>query len=569
MNKKFKKIVAILCLSAIIGALGFSHGAPAENKVHADETGTKWTDPATVKVVDDALLQTLIDPRADGQSKVTYSGETWTPKRETYNPADRRWQGLISNVKVGNRHWACFYTGGKKEPDPFNYIVLCYSDDDGKTWVDPYIIVDHADLNKSNIMLVVPNLFVDEEGDLWLTYLQSEFWGVRFHNAECENIKDLTWDEPIAFGPMKTNQPPTIITLENGTTEWMVASESQVGDSHVGTTKLWVTKDKGKTWTLKSQIQSSAATARRWPESQVVQAEGGKLILASRIEGGTVGGVEVSISKDYGKTWGAYQVNLDKPFIGPGSKFFMLRLSSGNLLIVNHDTSSSRSKIKAWLSEDGGETWPYSLMLDRRDDVSYPSAFEKDGVIYATWDKGRYIEKEFRFSSFTEEDIKKGYILSENQVVKGIISRPTQYLDVASVNGAFPSYIEKPVGTKSAEIRDTLPTEITVTDDNGNEHFLKGKWKSAGYKENVKGYYLLTFEVDSYPLYLSDGKDKLCIVVRLTDAQAPENSSSSSNNNGGGEQTGGGCKSAVGASFTSLFAILGCACLLKRRSKEN
>ena len=565
MNKIIKKAIAMACLSTMIGALGFFHGAPSEKKVSASATASKWTDPATVKVVDENLLQTLVDSRADGKSQVTYSGETWTPKRETYNPADRRWQGLVSNAKVGNRHWACFYTGGKKEPDPFNYIVLCYSDDGGKTWVDPYIIVDHADVNHSNIMLVVPNLFVDEDGDLWLTYLQSEFWGVRFHNAECENIEDLTWDEPIAFGSMKTNQPPTIITLEDGTTEWMLASEGQVGDSHVGTTKIWVSKDKGKTWNIKSQIQSSAATARRWPESQVVQADGGNLILASRLEGGMAGGVEVSTSKDYGATWEKYQVNLEKPFMGPGSKFFMLRLSSGNILMINHDTTASRSKLKAWLSEDGGKTWPYSLMLDRRDDVSYPSAFEADGVIYATWDKGRYIEKEFRFSSFTEEDIKKGYILSENQVIKGLISRPSQYVDVASTNGAFPSYIEKPVGPKSAEIRDALPTEITVTDDNGAEQTLTGKWKSAGYKEKVKGYYLLTFEVDSYPLYLSDGKDKLCIVVRLTDEPIQSSEGNSTQSGGGNSQSDGGCKSATASSFTSLLALLGASTFIKKR----
>lgn len=207
---------------------------------------------------------------------------------------------------------------------------------------------------------------------------------------------------------MKTNQPPTVITHADGSKEWIVASESQVGESHVDTTRLYGSKDKGATWTLKAKVKSGAATARRWPESQVVQVDDqGTLLLASRLEGGTVGGVEVAVSKDYGTTWSDYEYNLSKPFIGPGSKFFMLRLSSGNLLMLNHDTSSSRSKLKAYLSEDGGKTWPYSLSLDDRDDVSYPSAFEADGRIFAAWDKGRYIEKELRFSSFDEEDIKK------------------------------------------------------------------------------------------------------------------------------------------------------------------
>ena len=547
--------------------LGVSGSMPEIARAGAEglSAGEKWTDAAEVRIVDDELLAALIDKRADGESKVTYSGSTWTAKRETYNPADRQWQGLVSVAAVGDRLWSCFYTGGKKEPDPFNYIVMAYSDDGGKSWVDPYRIVDHADIGSQNIFTVVPNLFVDEDGDLWLTYLQSQFWGIRFDNAGCENIKDLAWDPPKVLGNMKTNQPPTVITHADGSKEWIVASESQVGESHVDTTRLYGSKDKGATWTLKAKVKSGAATARRWPESQVVQVDDqGTLLLASRLEGGTVGGVEVAVSKDYGTTWSDYEYNLSKPFIGPGSKFFMLRLSSGNLLMLNHDTSSSRSKLKAYLSEDGGKTWPYSLSLDDRDDVSYPSAFEADGRIFAAWDKGRYIEKELRFSSFDEEDIKKGYILSENGVKKSLISRPTQYRDVSDVLGAFPSYLEKPVGTASAEIKAELPSRFSVLDEDGKEYTLQGAWSSAGYKAERAGYYLLAFEAENMPLYLADGADKLSIVVRLVEGGQQGSDESSGNENGGN----GGCKSSSTAGTGVAAAVLAAAGM-KRKGKRR
>ncbi len=42
------------------------------------------------------------------------------------------------------------------------------------------------------------------------------------------------------------------------------------------------------------------------------------------------------------------------------------------------------------LSEDDGATWKYSLMIDERDDVSYPDAKEADdGYIYITYDRER------------------------------------------------------------------------------------------------------------------------------------------------------------------------------------
>ncbi len=553
-------LAAIGVAAAIGGAMPRSVQFASAKSV---SPGKAWTDAAEIKVVNDELLDTIIDKRADGKSKVSYSGASWTAKRETYNPLDRQWQGLASVAAVGNRIWACFYTGGLKEPDPFNYIVMAYSDDGGRSWVDPYLVIDHADVDSLNIFTVVPNLFVDEDGDLWLTYIQSQFWGIRFDNAECENIKDLTWDDPKVFGDMKTNQPPTIITLEDGRKEWMIASEGRVGESHTDTTFIYTSNNKGTSWTVKGKVKSSAATARKWPESQVMQInDNGGLLLASRLEKGTVGGVEISRSDDYGVTWSSYEYNLSKPFIGPGSKFFMMRLSSGNLLMVNHDTSSSRSKIKAYLSEDGGETWPYSLWLDERDDVSYPSAFEQDGRIYAVWDKGRYIEKEIRFSAFTEEDIKKGYILSEGSVKRSIVTRPTQYRDVADNKGAFPYYIEKSVGTPSASIREKLPQTFTVQDEDGKEYTLEGKWSSSGYKQDKAGYYCLKFEPESMPQYLSDGADKLNIIVRLVEIGGQTSSEGSETESGKREN---GCGSSTAGVGTGVGMAILVAALAKKR----
>ena len=64
MNNKFKKLIFILALTLITGALGIT-GAPAVKADGVAESATKWTDPAMVKVVDSELLSTIIDPRAD------------------------------------------------------------------------------------------------------------------------------------------------------------------------------------------------------------------------------------------------------------------------------------------------------------------------------------------------------------------------------------------------------------------------------------------------------------------------------------------------------------------------
>lgn len=524
------------------------------NTVKADSTaplpedynysGTEWNQPSTVRIVDSTILNSLVDSRANGSTEITYSGETFIPKRETYKPTDRTWQGLPSIVKVENRLWVCWYSGGRKEPDPFNYVIMAYSDDEGKNWVEPYIIIDHPDLNGKNIMNVVPNMFVDSDGNMWLFYLQSYLWGVKFTNAGAPNIIDMTWEEPKIFSTFKTNQPPTTIINADGEEEWLFTSESMVGESHTNSTWIYSSKDKGTTWTIRAKIESSASSARKWPESQIVQTKSGKLILASRLEKGIGGGVEVSYSDDYGITWTPYAINLEQPFIGPGSKFFMLKLSSGNLLMVNHDTTSSRSNMTAYLSVDEGQTWPYKISLDDRDDVSYPSAYEQNGKIYIVWDKGRYIQKELRLTILTEDDIKRGNYLSDIANKRLLISKPTEYQDIVSINNSFENEMTYTIGTTSAKIKEILPTTFNITSTDGTVYTITGIWSSKGYKEDIEGYYTLKFIPNSLPEKIEDGYDILNTRIELVSEEEEPISNR-------------GCKSNIlVSSIMSIFLII-------------
>ena len=55
----------------------------------------------------------------------------------------RQWQGIPAIERAANgRLWCAFYSGGPKEPDPANHILLTTSADDGVTWVDPVTVVD-------------------------------------------------------------------------------------------------------------------------------------------------------------------------------------------------------------------------------------------------------------------------------------------------------------------------------------------------------------------------------------------------------------------------------------------
>ena len=509
------KIVLILSLISILIGGFINSGATIK-------AASYWDEPANVMLVNDEILRTPIDVRCDGKTKITdtVAGVTKTyTTRETYNPSDRMWQGLPSVAKVGNRLWECWYTGGSGEPSLLNYVVLAYSDDEGQTWVDPFIVVDHPDPNLDGVSLVVPNLFVD--GDtLCLQYMQSKLWIVRFHNAGDPDISNLTWDEPAILSKSKFQKPISIVKDADGSKIWMAASETEVGDSHTESTRVYVSKNKGATWELRSVLQSAAATNRRWPESSIGQAGDGTLIMASRLEKGAGGGIERSISTDYGYTWSPYEINLEEPFIGPGSKVHLMGLSSGNLVMINHATTASRSLLYAYLSTDNGQTWPYKLALDLRDDLSYPCAYEAEGgLIYVTWDKGRYLEKEVRISCITEEDIIKGEIVSETSFSKRIVSKTnpayTEIVEIVDELDIKPTY---PVGTQSASIRDNLPTTLHVKDNKGTVHTIEGTWRSSGYKAQEKGVYYITFNT-ILPASLGDTYDMLRFRVELVDKE--------------------------------------------------
>ena len=107
-----------------------------------------------------------------------------------------------------------------------------------------------------------------------------------------------------------------------------------------------------------------------------------------------------SYSSDCGKTWTEAAAS---SIANPGSRFFIRRLASGNLLLVNHYQFKGRDHIAARLSRDDGRTWNEGLLLDRRGGVSYPDGVEaEDGLIWIVYDHDRYGAGEILLARFRE-----------------------------------------------------------------------------------------------------------------------------------------------------------------------
>ena len=120
-----------------------------------------------------------------------------------------------------------------------------------------------------------------------------------------------------------------------------------------------------------------------------------------------------------------------------------------HLLMINHynfdqridlDDIMNQGNVKSWkgrshltamLSEDDGETWPYTLLLDERNEVSYPDAKEADnGYIYVTYDWERVTQREILMARFTEDDILRGKILSPEGKLRVLVNKALGQPDI-------------------------------------------------------------------------------------------------------------------------------------------
>lgn len=133
------------------------------------------------------------------------------------------------------------------------------------------------------------------------------------------------------------------------------------------------------------------------------------------------------------------------------------------MLLINHYQFHGRNNLTALLSEDDGRTYPYTLLLDPRNEVSYPDAVEaEDGSIYIIYDRERGAFKqsikqacacarEIRMAKITEADILQGKLVSEGSYLQRVVNKLgappaldfNPYLPTVELDSAAPHILPK------------------------------------------------------------------------------------------------------------------------------
>jgi predicted neuraminidase len=162
-----------------------------------------------------------------------------------------------------------------------------------------------------------------------------------------------------------------------------------------------VSTDHGKNWHVRGGC-TVPDEVRSFDEHIIVERKDESLWMLVR----TKYGIGESVSTDNGQTWSQL---LPSGIMHPCARFFIRRLSSGNLLLVKHgpiDVQTDRSQLMAFVSQDDGYSWSDGLLLDERTGVSYPDGQQvDDGIIYIIYDFNRTADQHILMVSFTENDV--------------------------------------------------------------------------------------------------------------------------------------------------------------------
>lgn len=334
----------------------------------------------------------------------------------------RTWQGIpgIERTPKG-RLYVSWFSGGPREPALENTAYLAYSDDQGAHFTQPKPMAGPRDGSRA----FDPTLWLDPQRRLWYIFNRGNKdqarHGVYARRCDRPDATPPVWSDEFRLGfdeapfAFRMNKPTVLSSGEwvlpvthaaSPSFDWFARPHHRQG--------VGISSDRGKTWKLYGSVEAPDFAL----ENMIVELRDRRLWMLMRTGSGFLW---ESFSTDRGRTWSAGQPSA---IPSPGSRFFIRRLASGHLLLVNHHRFKGRSHLTARLSTDDGRTWNEGLLLDERNGVSYPDGVQaKDGLISVVYDRDRQGDGEILLAKFREQDVIEGRAVSRGAALRQVIQR--------------------------------------------------------------------------------------------------------------------------------------------------
>ena len=367
-----------------------------------------------------------------------------------YRTAKREWQGCPTLLRTPKGTlYAGWYSGGPGE-GLLNYSLMVKSTDGGITWSrEPLLVIDS--LTDRKIQSLDIQFWLDPKGRFWFFWTQRDYnyprrsprhfsvWAIVCDDPDAPELK---WSEPRFVSPGFLRCRPTV--LKDG--RWILCAYDWADEYY----RYSESFDEGRTWYRRRAGKKYPRNTTAFDEPMVLEQKDGTLRFLARTEK-KIGFLVECLSTDGGKTWSDGKLS-DIP--NPSSRFFIMRLRSGKILMVNNWEGADRYHLTAALSEDDGRTWPHKLLLDPRR-CTYPDVVEgAPGEFFIIHDFGRGDYKEILLSRLTERDIvsglRKGALADENSFLQHIINKAPRRADLTPEERALSDRFRRPADRAQA-----------------------------------------------------------------------------------------------------------------------
>lgn len=332
---------------------------------------------------------------------------------DRFERQNRLYQGCPTIASTpGGKLYAGWYSGGSREPSLLNYNIVARSNDGGLSWTELFAIDGYADERLQSLDI---QFFTAPDGRLWVCWVQRDYkipsnqpghlneWAIICDDPDAESP---VFSDPVFIGDGFLRCKPTFLNDRR----WLLPAYNWQTDFYA----YLESNDNGCTFQPK---QAGRKVPTPFDEAQFLERTDGSLYMLARTNGTALAACE---SPDGGTTWNdGYLTDIPNP----STRFYLQRLPSGRVLLINNHDAKARINLTAFLSEDDARTWKYSLLLDARN-TSYPDvALGKDGEIYVIHDRGRCSFKEILLSRITEDDIIAGKLVSDDSFQNTIVSK--------------------------------------------------------------------------------------------------------------------------------------------------
>lgn len=399
--------------------------------VHFTAEGTALQSKQVAQHIESLLPKPITGPAKDLATPPALPNLSPGPE---YADKVRKYQGVPGLERAANgRLWAAWYTGGRDE-DRQNYVILNTSSDDGKSWQTVLVLDPDGD---GPLRAWDPCLWHDPTGKLWVFWSQERMGPITMGDNNKRGIATIAtfaitttdsgkaspeWTKPrlISHGVMLNK--PTVTTKG----QWLMPIATwgnRLSD------RVLTSSDKGATFTELGATGTPDVNARAADEHIIIERKDGSLWMLVRgnfqREQKPASYIGESVSKDGGKSW----TDVTPSTIPhPVARFCIRRLASGKLLLIrnNPPDGKTRSHLTAFLSEDDGATWKGGLLIDERDQVSYPDLVQAgDGSVYLIYDRERKGAREILMAVFKEQEVMEGKISSDQSRLRVLVNRAT------------------------------------------------------------------------------------------------------------------------------------------------